>query len=79
MPSSFTGADLRALRARLGVTQIELARLLGYSPSTVRAWEHGRRAIAVAVHQRLVMLTRQADKRQQALARSVSGLRAQRL
>ena len=75
MPSTFTGADIRALRLRLGVTQVGLARLVGYAPSTVRAWEHGRRSVPVAVHRKLVSLTRQADRLQKALGRAVAALR----
>src|SRR5690349_1355600 len=37
-----TGARIRALRTRLGLSQIELAALLGVSNVTVNRWEHDR-------------------------------------
>ena len=35
--------DVAALRARLGLTQRELAQLCGVSTATLRNWEQGRR------------------------------------
>ena len=43
-------ARLKAMRARLGVTQVEFAALVGVNVSTVRAWEQGlRRASPMAL------------------------------
>ncbi len=39
----FAPADVRAIRARLGQTQLEFARMIGVSPATLRNWEQGRR------------------------------------
>lgn len=36
-----TANDVREFRARYGLAQTELARLLGLSDRTVRAWERG--------------------------------------
>ena len=36
--------DVRAIRDRLGITQVEFALLIGVSPATLRNWEQGRRA-----------------------------------
>ena len=35
--------DVRAIRAKLGMTQEEFAREFGFSVNTLRHWEHGRR------------------------------------
>lgn len=40
-----TGAELRAARARLGLTQAALAKKLHVAPNTVARWERGERAI----------------------------------
>jgi len=36
-----TPEEVRAYRARYGLAQVELARLLGLADRTVRAWERG--------------------------------------
>lgn len=41
MPESDLPTQLRALRAKLGINQAELARRLGVTPSTVARWESG--------------------------------------
>ena len=35
--------DVKAIRDRLGMTQVEFALLIGVSPGTLRNWEQGRR------------------------------------
>lgn len=40
-----TPAELRAIRAGLGLSQAKLADLLGIGLSTLCGWEQGRRAI----------------------------------
>ena len=40
-----TPADLSAWQARLDLSQVEAARLLGHPPATYRNWIHGRREI----------------------------------
>lgn len=51
-----TPAELRATRARLGLTQPALAALLGVHPLTVSQWETGRRAIPAFLHLALKQL-----------------------
>lgn len=51
-----TPADLRALRAALGLTQLQLADRLGVSVDAIRHWEHGRRSIPEPVRRLLVSL-----------------------
>jgi putative transcriptional regulator len=36
-------ADVRAIREKLGLTQLEFAMAFGVSPGTVQNWEQGRR------------------------------------
>ena len=55
--STMTGAELRAARARLGLTQAALAKLLRVAPNTVARWERGERAVpgpAIAAIQMLI-------------------------
>jgi len=40
-----TGADLRAARLALGITQRQLALVLGVHPNTVACWERGDKPI----------------------------------
>ena len=42
-PPVYTGKDVKRVREVLGVSQGVFARLLGASPSTIRAWERGAR------------------------------------
>jgi putative transcriptional regulator len=39
----FQPADVKAVRARLGVSQVEFALMIGVSAATLRNWEQGRR------------------------------------
>jgi putative transcriptional regulator len=39
----FQPADVRAVRAKLGVSQAEFALMIGVSVATLRNWEQGRR------------------------------------
>ncbi len=40
---TFRPEDVRAIRRRLGQSQVEFALLIGVSPATLRNWEQGRR------------------------------------
>ena len=50
-----TGDELRRLRRRLGLTQVQLAERLGVTSTSVARWERGERAISEPVA-RLVRL-----------------------
>jgi len=39
------GKELRAIRARLRLTQVELAELLGVASNTIARWERGEMAM----------------------------------
>lgn len=41
MKSSLTGTEVRSLRSAIGVTQCELAMLMGVSARTISRWETG--------------------------------------
>jgi len=41
--TTFKPADIRAIRAKLEVTQTEFALMIGVSVATLRNWEQGRR------------------------------------
>jgi putative transcriptional regulator len=40
---TFDAADVKAVRTRLGKTQVEFAMMIGVSVATLRNWEQGRR------------------------------------
>jgi putative transcriptional regulator len=41
--ANFRPDDVRAVRRRLGKSQVEFALMIGVSPATLRNWEQGRR------------------------------------
>ena len=41
--ASYRPADVKAIRAKLGQSQPEFARMIGVSVATLRNWEQGRR------------------------------------
>ena len=41
--TEFSAVDVKAIRRRLGKSQVEFARMIGLSISTLRNWEQGRR------------------------------------
>lgn len=47
-PGPFSSRDIRALRARLGVSQAVFARLIGVSAKTLQSWEQGNPPPAIA-------------------------------
>lgn len=55
-----TADEIRALRARLGLTQVEFAHALGVTPATVSRWENGTAAPSKLA---LAMLRRKAEGR----------------
>lgn len=55
MPIVITGADVKSLRDKTGVTQAELARHLGYHKSNISKWEHKpTKSIPRAQYQRVL-------------------------
>lgn len=59
--------DVRAIRAKLGMTQEEFARRFGFSVNTLRHWEHGRRVPEGPTRAYLVVIDRAPKAVQKAL------------
>jgi DNA-binding transcriptional regulator YiaG len=55
-----TATDLRTLRARLGLTQAQLAEALGVSVRAIENWEQGLRRIPMIAVKWLPHLTQEA-------------------
>jgi transcriptional regulator with XRE-family HTH domain len=51
------------IRHRLGLSQVEFAKLLGVSQGSVSAYEHGRQEISPAVARRMVEVARATPDR----------------
>ena len=58
MSGVIAGAQIRALRQRLGLSQVELAAILGVSNVTVNRWEHERALPQGGMSERLLRLER---------------------
>lgn len=64
-PSS---VDVRAIRARTGLSQPQFARRFGFSVAAVRDWEQGRRQPEAAARVLLLVITRRPDVVDEVLA-----------
>jgi transcriptional regulator with XRE-family HTH domain len=53
-----TGDELRGLRKRLGLTQVELAKKVGVASNTVARWERGELGISEPVSRLLALLAK---------------------
>lgn len=60
--------DIRSVRAKLGVTQIELAQMLGLDQSTISRFENGKLAVDARTQLALEALTARAKPVAQAHA-----------
>ncbi len=58
-----TAAKLRAIRKRLGVTQVQLATYLGVDESTVARWEQGTRGISEPVAKLIQVLASSSTRK----------------
>ena len=54
--------DVKGLRERLGLTQVELATRLKVHPSAVQRWERGQSKPQPAYYERLQALARRAER-----------------
>jgi putative transcriptional regulator len=59
--------DVRAIRVRLGMTQLEFAVSFGFSVNTVRHWEQGRRVPEGPTRAYLLVIDREPQAVQKAL------------
>jgi len=55
-PASFTAADIRALRERLGFSRKDFARYLGVSQATLSVWERAPQALVLQTRSRSALL-----------------------
>jgi len=60
--------DVRAIRDKLGLSQPAFARRFGFSVGAVREWEHGRRQPEAAARVLLLVIDRNPDVVDEALA-----------
>lgn len=72
-----TGVDLPELRRRVGLSQAELARRLGYTRSALWHWESGRRDIPPEQVLRIVDLLSAAAIEGEEWRRQVAQLRSE--
>lgn len=59
--------DVKAIRGRLGMTQLEFATRFGFSVNTVRHWEQGRRVPEGPTSAYLLVIDREPKAVQKAL------------
>jgi putative transcriptional regulator len=59
--------DVKAIRGRLGMTQLEFAVSFGFSVNTVRHWEQGRRVPEGPTRAYLMVIAREPKAVQKAL------------
>jgi putative transcriptional regulator len=63
--------DVRAIRARTGLSQTRFARRFGVSPGAVKEWEHGRRRPEAAARVLLLVIASRPDVVDEVLAASM--------
>ena len=61
--AAMTGEEVRAMRRRLGLTQIELAELVGVAPNSVARWERGEMAVRESAARLMRLLAQRRPKR----------------
>ena len=54
-----TGEEVRRLRRQLGVTQVELAQLVGVAPNSVARWERGEMRVRESAARLMRLLAQQ--------------------
>jgi len=59
--------DVKAIRSRLGLSQMEFSRRYAFSPRSLQEWEQGRRRPESAVRAYLTVIDRNADAVEKAL------------
>jgi transcriptional regulator with XRE-family HTH domain len=71
LPTMLSGQEMRALRHEHGLTQAQLADMLGYSVRMLRAWESDARPIPDAVADQLPVRIREHYRTRYAARRSI--------
>lgn len=64
--------DVRAIRARTGLSQTRFARRFGFTPSAVRDWEQGRRQPEAAARVLLLVIASKPEVVDEVLAAAMS-------
>jgi DNA-binding transcriptional regulator YiaG len=59
-PAGRRGPEIGGVRSRLGLTQEELGRVMGYSTRSVAAWESGRQPLSASARLKLIEVDRLA-------------------
>ncbi|MCQ8240090.1 NadS family protein [Rhizosaccharibacter radicis] len=60
--------DVKAIRARRGLSQVAFARRYGFSPDAVRDWEQGRRRPEQAARTLLLVIDKEPEAVERVLA-----------
>ncbi len=60
--------DVKAIRARIGLSQVKFAARYGFSPDSIRNWEQGRRQPDVAVRAYLLVIASEPEAVDRALS-----------
>ena len=60
--------DVRAIRARLGMTQVTFAATFGFPLTTLRDWEQGRSRPDTATRSYLIVIEQRPEEVREALA-----------
>ena len=61
--AAMTGEEVAALRRRLGLTQVELAELVGVAPNSVARWERREMAVRESAARLMRLLAQRRPKR----------------
>ncbi len=64
--------DVRAIRARTGLSQAQFARRFGFTASAVKEWEHGRRRPEAAARVLLLVIASRPEVVDEVLAASMT-------
>ncbi len=62
------GVDVRAIRARTGLSQVRFARRFGFSAAAIREWEQGRRQPEAAARVLLLVIASKPEVVDEVLA-----------
>jgi len=63
--------DVRAIRAKTGLSQAQFARRFGFTPSAVREWEQGRRQPEAAARVLLLVIASRPEVVDEVLAAAI--------
>lgn len=73
---TLAGDELRELRQRVGLSQAEFGRRIGYSPQAIYNWERGRRIIPLTQVERILEILMTARRDQERWRQMMTALRS---